>query len=373
MAHEVFISYRKSISKNQAQILKLKIDEYFGADTAFLDNDDLQIGDQWAEKLATKLTNAQQIIAVIGTGWTECSFDYTDKFNGMKKGQRRIDHTHDWVCKEIEWGCKENKIFSVYMGGAEIGSVTPEDMPDEKPYLSSFFKDVQALCISDAHKKYEFAPIFEKLEKSGLTKKIKKDASSVVLHDFHKYTCDRREQLSQVEEEFKANSNQKMQFYYIIGEEDQAHFGFVNRVAYEKGGHLLALENVDKLTSKLSIEEIVLENISGFAHLKKQLVRELMAKLKINANINDPILEKNLAFICRESLVIQQMESSDIVAFQISIYEDEWDEEETPALVRWFIFLFYLTRQCPYLFILFQYYIGGGKSSYNGGGPNGGD
>ena len=54
MTHEVFISYRKSISKNQAQILKLKIDEYFGADTAFLDKDGLEIGEQWADRLAIK-------------------------------------------------------------------------------------------------------------------------------------------------------------------------------------------------------------------------------------------------------------------------------------------------------------------------------
>ena len=341
MAHEVFISYRKSISKDQAQILKTRIDLVFGDDTAFLDNDDLQIGDDWATKLEKKLTTAKVIVVVIGLNWTSCSFSHTIEAKEIFEGERRINHPHDWVCKEIEFGFQAKKIFPVYMGGAKVGSVNPVAMPRQKPYLRSFFEDVQGFYISDNQQKYEFSPIFEHLETKGL--KQRRDelpTEKVALHDFHQYTCNRRTQLSQFEKIYENKQAQKVQFYYVLGKEEQAHFGFVNRVTYEKSGHLWNITNPDNTTSNLSIEEIVLENISGLKNLKTRLIRELFAKLKINANANDPILTKNIQFLCANSPIIQQMNGKDFVSIQISIYEDEWDEEETPALAKWFIYEF---------------------------------
>ena len=103
---------------------------------------------------------------------------------------------------------------------------------------------------------------------------------------------------------------------------------------------LLDVHNPEGYTSKLAIEEIVLENISSLSHLKVQLVKKILAKLHINANANDPILEKNLAFICSQSPVVQKMSESDFISIQVSIYEDEWDEDEIPELASWFIRIF---------------------------------
>jgi len=115
----------------------------------------------------------------------------------------------------------------------------------------------------------------------------------IILHDFHQYACNRRAQLERFDELHNTQQNEKIQFYYIVGKEEQAHFGFVNRVAYEKSGRLLDVSNPGLGANKLAIEEVVLENISDIEHLKKQLIKKLLAKFQINPNANDPILTKD--------------------------------------------------------------------------------
>lgn len=339
MAHEVFISYRKSISQYQAQILKTRIDLEFGKDTAFLDNDDLQIGGNWANTLKQKLEAAKVIIVVIGPKWVYSQFDFTDEAKGIYEGSRRIDHPEDWVCWEIEAGHVEKKAFPVYMGGAKIGDVNPNAMPKTKPYLKAFFEEIQGYEISEKQTPNEFNPIFEALKKI-IPQPPPPIIDKITLHDFHKYTCDRRVQLSEFEEIYENKQAQKIQFYYVLGKKEHAHYGFVNRVTYEKTGHLLYIEEPINLTNTPSIKKIVLNNYGGLDQLKKRLIRELFIKLGINANANAPILEKNIQFISAQSPIIQQMNAKDFVSIQISIYEDEWDEEETPALVKWFIYQF---------------------------------
>ena len=78
--------------------------------------------------------------------------------------------------------------------------------------------------------------------------RIELEKPKVILHDFHQYTCDRRPQQSKFDEFYKAQDQQKVQFYYVVGREEQAHFGFVNRIAYEKGGRLLDFHNPEAVS-----------------------------------------------------------------------------------------------------------------------------
>jgi len=114
----------------------------------------------------------------------------------------------------------------------------------------------------------------------------------------------------------------------------------VQRIAYQQGGQLDDIDNPLLEASAVVTDDILLENINGLRHLKKELIRKLMASLGLRADTHDPILDKNLGYIFRESPVINRLKATDFVSIQISIYEDEWDEEETPELARWFIYQF---------------------------------
>ncbi len=226
MPHEVFISYRKIISETQAKILETKINEVFGAGTAFLDTSALETGGEWAVQLKNKLDQAKVVLVVIGKDWTTCCFDYTDMAVGIQEGQRRIDHPEDWVCLEIEEGYKAQKAFPIYMGGAKVGSVNPSAMPVTKPNLQAFFKDIQSdIVISNGHKSHEFEPVFTALEKKGLQRLSLKTTASppplvfdktAVMTEYHCYCCNRDQHYDDLLTFFNDNGAQQPHLHFFF-------------------------------------------------------------------------------------------------------------------------------------------------------------
>jgi len=164
-----------------------------------------------------------------------------------------------------------------------------------------------------------------------------KKEEKIQLRAYHQHTCDRVEQQNEFLSSFDIEPNKKIHFYYVTGEEEQSHFGFVSRIAHDRGGYLLDIDNPDLQTSKLLIEEIILESYSSSDNLKKDFLRKLLANVNIPVNTYKPILDKRLDFVCNNSPIIKNLKQTDFVCILVSIYEDEWDEDESPKLIRWFI------------------------------------
>ena len=348
MAHEVFISYRNSISKNQAQILKGKIDLEFGMDTAFLDNDDLQIGTKWATTLKEKLKAAKIVIVIIGPKWVYSQFNFTDAEKDIFEGSRRIDYKEDWVCWEIEAGHAEKKAFPVYMGGAEIGEIDSRAMPKNKPYLKDFFKDVQGCHISKRQKKHEFVPIFDEIKKVG----IPPNPSEVVkpkLADHHQYTCNRNEQyedfcdyvLASNEERRQTTKiiHKKLNFFFIYGGNKQAQQGLYQRFHNRLNGKYRDFED-NYMPSSIKVKDngqFQFPNQPEEKRLKKSLVYEFFKSLGFEDYIIEPILEKNLAFAIEHNPTLSSLTTTDRCCFFIRISGNSWNKAITPKITKWFI------------------------------------
>lgn len=250
MSHQVFISYRKSISKDQAQILKLRIDAKFGSGFAFLDNDDIQTGDDWEEKLKMKLEAAIIVIVIIGKGWTTSQFDSSNHEKGYQKGNRRIDHIHDWVCKEIIESHKVRKCFAIYMGGATLGEVNPLDLPKEKPILKHFFETVQTnLIISESQKDHEFEPIFIEIRRRlrgasdthltlEATQSVSKNIKKKIPNEVHCYNCNRRDLYLSLIDFFKHKKDHYNHLHVFMETQDvHKPESLVARFAYDEDNH----------------------------------------------------------------------------------------------------------------------------------------
>lgn len=178
--------------------------------------------------------------------------------------------------------------------------------------------------------------LLDLLESGGVEEKANND-TKIQLRAFHKHTCDRAEQQNEFLSYFEGKNQKKLHFYFVTGEEEQSHFGFVNRIAYDRGGYLLDIDNPNLQTCKILIEEIVLESYSSPENLKKDFLRKFMANANVPVNTYEPILEKKIDFVCKNSPVIKKLKETDYVCFLVSMYEDEWNEDQSPQLIKWFI------------------------------------
>jgi formylglycine-generating enzyme required for sulfatase activity len=90
----IFISYRRSDSKDFTRSLYDHLAKYFGHRTVFRDLDSIPAGCTFKEYIESELANCHILIAVIGPTW----LDIRDR-----DGCRRIDDPKDWVRLEIEY------------------------------------------------------------------------------------------------------------------------------------------------------------------------------------------------------------------------------------------------------------------------------
>ncbi len=89
----IFISYRRSDSKNFSRKLYDKIAPRFENGMVFRDLDIIGGGIPWKGLIEEQLANCRVFIAVIGPTWLEAT----------QNGQRRLDNPDDWVRREIEY------------------------------------------------------------------------------------------------------------------------------------------------------------------------------------------------------------------------------------------------------------------------------
>lgn len=112
MNADIFISYRRADSKEQADRLFNDLKIEFGIDQVFMDTSSIDLGDKWPEKLETALKSARMVLVVIGPGWLKA----TDK-----QGIRRIDNESDWVRLELTKSLQYNHaIVPVLVNDADL-------------------------------------------------------------------------------------------------------------------------------------------------------------------------------------------------------------------------------------------------------------
>ena len=142
----LFISYRRDDSSGHAGRLADHLSRTFGADGVFMDVDNIQRGDTFAETLTEQLRQADVLLAVIGKRWVTL----TDS-----AGIRRLDHADDWVRNEVGKALTAGLlVIPVLVGGAALPSAT--DLPEDLRALAerqlaelrdgSWNEDVARLC-----------------------------------------------------------------------------------------------------------------------------------------------------------------------------------------------------------------------------------
>lgn len=142
----VFISYRRSDSKDIAARIADKLGQLRELDSVFLDVDSIAHGEDFPERLNQEILQADAVIAVIGPGWTGDSGD---------DSPARIQSERDFVRKEIAAAlATDRRIIPCLVNGAQMPSHS--ELPDDIAALAdknacsvrhtTFRADFEILC-----------------------------------------------------------------------------------------------------------------------------------------------------------------------------------------------------------------------------------
>jgi len=131
----VFLSYRREDSRADAGRLYDRLSAHFGADSVFMDIDDIAAGENFVEKLKNTLNQSDVLLLVIGPRWQSVTDD---------EGRLRLNAPNDFVRLEVQSALERGiGLIPALVGGAR--------MP-ERGELPSQLSDVvlhQAIQISD--------------------------------------------------------------------------------------------------------------------------------------------------------------------------------------------------------------------------------
>jgi hypothetical protein len=129
----IFISYRRDDSADVAHALYRELSLRFGTSSVFIDVENIDLGENFAEIIDEKVGFCDALIAVIGTQWLG---------NADAVGRRRLDDPHDWVRLEIASAISRGiKVFPVLVGGATLPAQR------DLPAVISMLPQVQALDL----------------------------------------------------------------------------------------------------------------------------------------------------------------------------------------------------------------------------------
>ena len=170
---------------------------------------------------------------------------------------------------------------------------------------------------------------------------LKTEAASenqTVLHDYHRFTCDRVDQSDRFQQLFAEKRHQKIHFLYLYGMDLQSHRGIFRRIAYDLEGRLQDYLNpdLDAFSTALQIE--LTFDVSRDPEIYKQnILKSLLAALSVRVNEHEPLMEKNIVWLREQSPALQGLGKDDFVCIFVGISEWDWDKEITPQVTRWFI------------------------------------
>ena len=130
MNYSIFLSYRREDSSSTVSSLLLRLQEKFGENEIFADNESIKEGEVWPNKIEMALEQSKIVLVLIGNNWL-C----TEKDN---PNQIRLCSESDWVRKEIETAQKLKKIIIPILADVV-------EMPDHKdlPESIKILKNIQ--------------------------------------------------------------------------------------------------------------------------------------------------------------------------------------------------------------------------------------
>jgi len=120
MPNKIFINYRRDDSIATAGRLRDRLAQAFGARHVFMDVDNIPAGVDFHAHLDAQITACDVVLVLIGPRW----LNSTDE-----KGQRRIDHSEDFVAAEIAAALgSQIRVIPVLIDGARMPSA--EELPE---------------------------------------------------------------------------------------------------------------------------------------------------------------------------------------------------------------------------------------------------
>jgi hypothetical protein len=130
-----FISYRRDQSSWPARILRDELVRRFGEDQVFKDNDSIDAGQEWPERLDAAIRNASVVLVLIGPAWADAR---------GHDGELRLENPEDWVRLEVEaaLGHDGAAVVPVLVDGASMPAA--DVLPDSLRPLTSH----QAFALS---------------------------------------------------------------------------------------------------------------------------------------------------------------------------------------------------------------------------------
>ncbi|MFN8414602.1 MAG: TIR domain-containing protein [Anaerolineales bacterium] len=161
---KVFISYRRSDSREISIRMAAELKEYFGANTIFFDQSTIIPGAKWPQEIQDALSNVEIVLIVIGPQWLHAKDE--------KSGRRRIDVPGDWVREEVSMSLKRKTkgeritIIPVLFGNIQMPDA--KDLNDELSELSTY----QGIKLLDTRGHHDFDELKEQLIKLKLQPKI---------------------------------------------------------------------------------------------------------------------------------------------------------------------------------------------------------
>jgi CHASE2 domain-containing sensor protein len=118
-----FISYRRDQSSWPARILRDELVRRFGEDQVFKDNDSIDAGQEWPDRLQSAIENASVVLVLIGPQWAQAR----DHDGGL-----RLENPEDWVRLEVEAALAHDgaAVVPVLVDGASMpaADVLPESL-----------------------------------------------------------------------------------------------------------------------------------------------------------------------------------------------------------------------------------------------------
>jgi len=179
-----------------------------------------------------------------------------------------------------------------------------------------------------------------------------------ILHNWHRYTCDRMVQNNRFQKVLKEKADASAQFFYLYGLDRHAHEALVERFAFDLEGVLKSHLN-PKLTARCRVDRADIISLTlnyDLEMYKTDILTSLFFEFGLDPDAHAPLLNRDLAYLWKHSPRLQSLCDEDRVCCYLVIPEFDWDAEITPAVVRWLITEFCggnLPKEAPTFFFFF--------------------
>jgi len=149
----------------------------------------------------------------------------------------------------------------------------------------------------------------------------------------HLVTCDRVDQF----DEFMLQSKgpQKINYFYLFGQEYQSINGFFERIQNEKLGNLLDYLNPDhKSSRRVKAFEMTFELSKNREIYLENIYKSLMTSFYDSIDAYAPILEHTILDLLANSPKIAQLTGKDYLCILLTMSQEDWYKDITPDVVR---------------------------------------